>query len=85
MADKDILEFVQSSNNTSDAGSSNKYEINKTAVPMSSEIRNTMNSKLSCLDAHFTGEMNNRIHGIEQFDAKKTIQRKISGYFPKTQ
>uniref|UniRef100_A0A8C4SEN5 HTH CENPB-type domain-containing protein n=1 Tax=Erpetoichthys calabaricus TaxID=27687 RepID=A0A8C4SEN5_ERPCA len=90
MTDKDILEFVQSSKNIIDADSDNENEMNNAApVPTSSEMRNIMKSMRSYLDAHSNGEMNNKMNDIEQFVdnlmLKKTMQRKISDYFPKTQ
>ncbi|GFT32604.1 hypothetical protein TNCV_3145521 [Trichonephila clavipes] len=68
MADKDILEFVQSSKNIIDADSDSENEMNKTApVLMSSERRKIMKSMHSYLDAHSNGEMNNKMDDVEQF------------------
>ncbi|GFX41736.1 hypothetical protein TNCV_388491 [Trichonephila clavipes] len=85
IADKDILEFVQSSKNAFDADSEN--EMNDVApVPTSSEIRNNIKSMHSYLDTHFKGEVNNKIEQfVDNLMLKKTMQRKISEYFPKTQ
>ncbi|GFW77299.1 hypothetical protein TNCV_924151 [Trichonephila clavipes] len=86
MADKDILEFVQSSKNIIDADSDDENEMNNAApVLTSSETMNTIKNIHSYLDAHSSGKMNNKINAIEQFDAKKTVLRKISDYVPKTQ
>ncbi|GFY00305.1 hypothetical protein TNCV_4711071 [Trichonephila clavipes] len=50
-----------------DAISDDENVINNAAlVPISSEMRNVMKSILSCLDAHFNGEMNNKTNDIEQ-------------------
>ncbi|GFX05545.1 hypothetical protein TNCV_3434491 [Trichonephila clavipes] len=66
MADKDILEFVQSSKNIIDTDSDDENETNNAApVLTSSEIRNVMKSMRSYLDAHFNGEMNNKMNNIE--------------------
>ncbi|GFW37358.1 hypothetical protein TNCV_859651 [Trichonephila clavipes] len=66
MADKDILEFVQSSKNIIDADSDVQNEMNNAAsVPISCEMRNTMKSMHSYLDAHSNGEMNNKMDDIE--------------------
>ncbi|GFV72980.1 hypothetical protein TNCV_1734481 [Trichonephila clavipes] len=68
MADKDILEFVQSSKNVIDADSDDENEINNAApVPTSSEMRNAVNSLSIYLKVHSNGEMNNKMDGIEQF------------------
>ncbi|GFU59731.1 hypothetical protein TNCV_3186871 [Trichonephila clavipes] len=72
MADKDIFEFVQSSKNIIEADFDDKNEINNAApVPTSSEMRITMKSMCCYLDAYSNGEMNNKMHSIEQFDAIK--------------
>ncbi|GFT29595.1 uncharacterized protein TNCV_4890481 [Trichonephila clavipes] len=92
MADKDIMEFVQSSKNIIDTDTDDENEMNKAApAPTSSEMRKNMKSKRSYLDAHSNGEMNNKMDDIKQFvdslmlKLKKTMQRKMSDYFPKTQ
>ncbi|GFV45098.1 hypothetical protein TNCV_3339431 [Trichonephila clavipes] len=62
MAEKDILELVQSSQNNIDADSDYETEMNNVApVPASFEVRNIKKSKFSYLDAHSKDEMNNRI------------------------
>ncbi|GFW94744.1 hypothetical protein TNCV_4247841 [Trichonephila clavipes] len=69
MADKDILELVQSSKNIYDADSVDKNEMNNVAsVLTSSEIRNVMKRMSSYVDAHFNGGMNNKIDDIELVD-----------------
>ncbi|GFW52029.1 hypothetical protein TNCV_2818981 [Trichonephila clavipes] len=86
---KDILQFAQSSKNIIDTiRSDSKNEMNNTTpIHMSYEMRNIMKSMHSYLDAHFNGEMNNKMEDTEQqFDAKKKqCKKKISDYFPKTQ
>ncbi|GFW49263.1 hypothetical protein TNCV_3057731 [Trichonephila clavipes] len=53
MADKDILEFVQSSKNIIDEDSDDENEMNNAIpVPTSSKMRNIMKSMRSHLDAH---------------------------------
>ncbi|GFV70989.1 hypothetical protein TNCV_2355331 [Trichonephila clavipes] len=78
----DTLEFVQSSKDI-DPDSDDKNAMNNADhVPTSSEMGNVMKSMRSYLDAH-NGETKNKLDNIEQFDAKKAMQRKID-YFPKT-
>ncbi|GFW79362.1 uncharacterized protein TNCV_2477691 [Trichonephila clavipes] len=89
MADEDILEFAQSSKNIIDADSVDENEMNyATPVPSSSKMRNVMKSTRNYIKALSNGEMNNKMDAIEQYvDSlilKKTMQRKISDYFPKT-
>ncbi|GFW33815.1 hypothetical protein TNCV_3589001 [Trichonephila clavipes] len=68
MADKGILEFLQSSKNIIDADSDDEKEMNNAApVPTSSEMRNVMKNMFSYLDAHSKNEMNNKMDDIEQF------------------
>ncbi|GFV85692.1 hypothetical protein TNCV_2003131 [Trichonephila clavipes] len=65
MADKNILELGQSLKNIVDADSGHKNEMNNaTPVPMSSTMRNNMNSMFSYLDEHYNGEMNNRMNDM---------------------
>ncbi|GFW72860.1 hypothetical protein TNCV_1267031 [Trichonephila clavipes] len=85
MADKDILEFAQSLKNINDADSKDENERNNaTPIPTSSEMRSVRKNMHTYLEANSNVEMNNKIGDIEQFDAKKTMQRKIPNYFPKT-
>ena len=87
MADKDILEFVQSSKkNNAD------FDDEKLVAPdpMSSKERNIMKSMLRYLDSHSNAKLaKNKMDGIElffgKFMLKKTMQRKISYYFLKIQ
>ncbi|GFV36642.1 hypothetical protein TNCV_1033181 [Trichonephila clavipes] len=66
IADKDTLEFVQSSKNIIDADFNNENEMNNAApVPTSSKILNVMKSRRSYLDAHTNGEVNNKMDDIE--------------------
>ncbi|GFT29662.1 hypothetical protein TNCV_4890881 [Trichonephila clavipes] len=66
MADKDILEFVQSSKNIIDTNYDDENEMNNAApVPTSSEMRNVMKSKSSYIVAHSNGEMNNKMDDNE--------------------
>ncbi|GFW95577.1 hypothetical protein TNCV_1722751 [Trichonephila clavipes] len=68
MADKDILEFVQSSKTIIDADSDDKNEMNNAAPgPASSELRNVMKSMCSYLDADSDDEMNNKMDEIDQY------------------
>ncbi|GFV46073.1 hypothetical protein TNCV_1256311 [Trichonephila clavipes] len=61
MADKDILEFVQSSKNIIGTDSNEENEMNNAApVYTSSEMRNIIKSMHSYLDAHSNGGMNNK-------------------------
>ncbi|GFX03143.1 hypothetical protein TNCV_4289261 [Trichonephila clavipes] len=56
MADKDILQFVQSSKNVIHADSDDENKINVAApVPTSSEMRNIMKSMPNYFDAHCNG------------------------------
>ncbi|GFV42399.1 hypothetical protein TNCV_4311291 [Trichonephila clavipes] len=58
MAEKDILEFVQSSKNIIDEDSDGENEMtNATPVPTSSEKRYSMKSMGNYLDAHSNGEL----------------------------
>ncbi|GFT38139.1 hypothetical protein TNCV_4103591 [Trichonephila clavipes] len=82
MEHKDIKEFVQSPKNIIDVDSDDKIKINDEAlVPTSSEMRNIMAIMFSYLDAHYIGEMYNKMFDIQQFVdnlmLKKTIQRKV--------
>ncbi|GFX96948.1 hypothetical protein TNCV_1996801 [Trichonephila clavipes] len=84
MADKDILELIQSSKNIID--SDNENEMNNAALaPTSFEKRNIMKSMFSYLDAHTDGEVNNKIDDIEQIVdnlmPKKTICQVIYSQF----
>ncbi|GFU25456.1 uncharacterized protein TNCV_3532171 [Trichonephila clavipes] len=68
MADKNILEFVESSTTITEADFDNEREKNNTAhVPTSSEMRNVMKSMLSYLYAHSNDEMLNKMDDIVQF------------------
>ncbi|GFT14469.1 hypothetical protein TNCV_4004381 [Trichonephila clavipes] len=68
MADKGILEFVQSSKNIIDSDSDDENEMNKAAlVPTSSEMWNVKKSMRSYLDANSNGEMNNKMDDIDQY------------------
>ncbi|GFV68813.1 hypothetical protein TNCV_1626061 [Trichonephila clavipes] len=61
VADKDTLEFFQSSKNISDADSDDENEMNdEDPVTTSSEMQNIMKSMRSYLDAHSNGEMNSK-------------------------
>ncbi|GFT56487.1 hypothetical protein TNCV_2334461 [Trichonephila clavipes] len=67
MADKDILEFVQSSKNIINADSEDENEMNNAVpIPTSSNMRNDRKSKCSCLYVHSNGGMNNKMKDIEQ-------------------
>ncbi|GFU17218.1 DDE-1 domain-containing protein [Trichonephila clavipes] len=68
MADKDILEFVQSSKTIFDADFNDENQMNNAApVPTSYEMMNIMKSMRSYLDVHSNDEMNNKMDDIEQF------------------
>ncbi|GFY36121.1 hypothetical protein TNCV_4844931 [Trichonephila clavipes] len=59
MADKDILEFVQSSKNIIDGDSEDKNEMNNTApVSTTFYIRNVIKSVFNYLNAHSKGGWN---------------------------
>ncbi|GFU30195.1 uncharacterized protein TNCV_3625291 [Trichonephila clavipes] len=80
--DKNVLEFVQSSKNIIEGDSDDENEMNNgTPFPMSSEMRSVMKSKISYLDAHSNGEMNNKMDDIKQFVdyliLKKNATKKI--------
>ncbi|GFW46045.1 hypothetical protein TNCV_3276631 [Trichonephila clavipes] len=65
--DKDSLEFVHFSKNIIDADSDDENEMNNAAAfPTSSEMRNIMKNKLSYLEAHSNGEMNNKMNDIKK-------------------
>ncbi|GFU51021.1 hypothetical protein TNCV_4462131 [Trichonephila clavipes] len=65
MADKYILEFVQSSKNIIEAHYDDENEMNNaTPVPTSSEMT-IMKNMCSYKDAHSNGEMNNKMGHIE--------------------
>ncbi|GFV38643.1 hypothetical protein TNCV_2731791 [Trichonephila clavipes] len=69
MADKDILELVQSSKNIIGTDFNDK---NEAPVAMSSIMRNIKNMcGYGYLDVDSNGKMNNKMDNIEQFDAKK--------------
>ncbi|GFT74953.1 uncharacterized protein TNCV_2445611 [Trichonephila clavipes] len=90
MADKDILELVQSSKNIIYAESDDEKEMtNADPVPMATEMRKIRKSMSSYLDTPSNGEIKNKMDDIQQFVdnlmLKKTMQKKISDYFPKTQ
>ncbi|GFU68847.1 hypothetical protein TNCV_1548311 [Trichonephila clavipes] len=85
MADKDILELDKK--NTIGADSNYKNKRNKAAlVSTSFEVRYIMKNMRIYLHAHSKGQMNNKMEGIEKlvdpFMLKKTMQRKLSNYFP---
>ncbi|GFV84177.1 DDE-1 domain-containing protein [Trichonephila clavipes] len=67
MADKDILEFVESSKNIDvDADSENEMNI-ASLVPTIVEMRIVVKSMCSYLAAHSNGEINNKLDDIPQF------------------
>ncbi|GFW24809.1 hypothetical protein TNCV_1960751 [Trichonephila clavipes] len=75
MADKNSLEFVQSSKNIIADSVEENYMNNLASVPTSSEMRNVMKSirrHESYLDIHSNGEMNNKTDDIEQSVASMT-------------
>ncbi|GFY31206.1 hypothetical protein TNCV_751691 [Trichonephila clavipes] len=86
MVDKSILEFVQSLKNAIDVDFGNENEMDNAdhvhKVPTSPEMWNMMKSMCSYLDRHSNDEMNNKMDDIEQFDITKTMQRKVSDYYP---
>ncbi|GFU96333.1 hypothetical protein TNCV_89101 [Trichonephila clavipes] len=83
MANKDILEFVQSSKNIIDADYDKNETNNAAPVPITSEMRNVMKSMRSYLDAHSNGEVNSKMLDIAQFDAKKSNAKKNIRLFSK--
>ncbi|GFS52405.1 hypothetical protein TNCV_4851041 [Trichonephila clavipes] len=61
MADKDILDFVQSSKRIIDADFGDENEMNHAALARSSsEKRNIMTSRRSYLDTHSKGKINKK-------------------------
>ncbi|GFX23092.1 hypothetical protein TNCV_2932561 [Trichonephila clavipes] len=75
-AEKNILEFVHSSENV-DTVSDRENEMSIAAsVPKSSEMRSVVKSTRSYLDKHSDGEMNNKMDDIEQFDDEKDNSKK---------
>ncbi|GFY33200.1 hypothetical protein TNCV_1240511 [Trichonephila clavipes] len=81
MADKDILEFVQSLKNIIDSHTDDENEMNKaTLVRTSSEMKNILKSMRSYLDAHFSGELNNKMDDIEQCVDNLMLNREILDY-----
>ncbi|GFW45154.1 hypothetical protein TNCV_716561 [Trichonephila clavipes] len=82
MADKDILEFVQSSKNSIDTDFENETAmINIAPDPTSYEMENIMKSMRNYLDARFDGEMNNKITS-NNLMLKETMQRKVPYHVP---
>ncbi|GFV33226.1 hypothetical protein TNCV_4635151 [Trichonephila clavipes] len=68
LADKDILEFVESSKNIIDADSNDENKINIAAsISTSSKMRLFMKSISSYLDTHSNGDVNKKIDDIEPF------------------
>ncbi|GFW34062.1 hypothetical protein TNCV_287461 [Trichonephila clavipes] len=66
MAEKDNLEFVQSSKNIDAVSDEENVMNNVTPVPMSSDMRNIIKSMRCYLDTYSNGEMNNNMDNIEQ-------------------
>ncbi|GFV81282.1 hypothetical protein TNCV_4773081 [Trichonephila clavipes] len=84
IADKDIWELIQSSNDISHADSDDEKELNIVApVLTSSEMRSIMKSTRICLDAHSNAKVNDKMEGMEQLDAKKVNSKKYQIIFPK--
>ncbi|GFV98300.1 hypothetical protein TNCV_622591 [Trichonephila clavipes] len=88
MADKDILEFVQSSKDVIVAGSEDENEINNAdLVPTPSEMRNIIKSMHNYLDTHSNGEMNNKMddtkQSLDNLMQKKDNARKSTRLFSK--
>ncbi|GFU04348.1 hypothetical protein TNCV_864451 [Trichonephila clavipes] len=66
VADKDILEVLQSLKNIIKADSVDENKMTTAdPVPTSSEMRNVMKSIPTYLDEHSNGEMNNKMDDIE--------------------
>ncbi|GFT22062.1 hypothetical protein TNCV_3271231 [Trichonephila clavipes] len=58
---------------------------NAALVPIATENRNIIKSMRSYLDVHSNEEMNNKMEQfVDNLMLKKTMQRKISDYIPKT-
>ncbi|GFV25658.1 hypothetical protein TNCV_3851421 [Trichonephila clavipes] len=87
MAGKDILEFVQSSESIDEDSKEENHMNNAAPVPTSSEMRNFMKSMRSYLNAHSSGEMNNKMDDVEQFVGnwvlKKQCEEKYRNSFQK--
>ncbi|GFX48996.1 hypothetical protein TNCV_2797871 [Trichonephila clavipes] len=78
MADKDILEFVQSSKNINDADSDDGDNMNDVApLNLSSEMRKIMKSMRSYLDTLSNVETNDKMDDIEQFVEKDNAKKNI--------
>ncbi|GFV01294.1 hypothetical protein TNCV_3375281 [Trichonephila clavipes] len=77
MADKVILELVQSLKSIIDADPDNENEMNN-AVPvhMSFEM-STMKIMRSYLDAHFNGRMNSKLNNTERFVGNLMLRKTI--------
>ncbi|GFU96413.1 hypothetical protein TNCV_89891 [Trichonephila clavipes] len=70
MAGKDILEFVLSLKNITNADSDDENEMNNCScvcVSSSSEMRNVVKSRRSYLGVYSNGEISNKMDDIEQF------------------
>ncbi|GFV06318.1 hypothetical protein TNCV_2229541 [Trichonephila clavipes] len=65
-ADKDNLEFHQSSKNITEADLNDENEMNN--APSSSEMKSIMKSVRSYLDSYSNCEMNNKMDDIEQLE-----------------
>ncbi|GFU24194.1 hypothetical protein TNCV_2007701 [Trichonephila clavipes] len=69
---KTFWRLPQSSKDVIEADSDGENEMNSAAsVPTLSEMRNIMKGMSNYLDAHSSGEMNNKVDDIENFDSKK--------------
>ncbi|GFW11628.1 putative transposable element [Trichonephila clavipes] len=78
MADKDMLEFVQSSKYIVDAYLDDENEMTNTApVLPSTEMRNIMKSMRSFLDAHSRDELNNKMNDMGQCVGRWMLRKAI--------
>ncbi|GFX27761.1 hypothetical protein TNCV_3662481 [Trichonephila clavipes] len=69
---KDILKSAQSSKSIIDEDFDDENEMsNVSHVPTSSEMRNIMKSTRGYLESYSNDEMNNNMHDVKQFGAKK--------------
>ncbi|GFU93288.1 hypothetical protein TNCV_1860191 [Trichonephila clavipes] len=81
-ADRDILEFIQSSENIMDADSDDEYEVTNASPFGSSDMRNISKSVCNYLYVPSSGEMNNKMerHGkiCCEFDTKEHNAKKTT-------
>lgn len=92
MTEKEIVEIVQNPNDSTYVDSDDESEngiSDAVPVPSTSEMRKIIKSMRSYLNAQSNGEMDKMMDNLEQFVdnlvLKRTFQKQISDFFPKTQ